>query len=212
MTGAINFLQDAIKVCDSRRDCDGCPCVPLCKHKESLAVLPKESLATLVGNVSAAARAVSDVPQSGKALFVTRYNEEQGCDGEPGNGGRQTRGVVAKKEESVRIPAREVDAYLTKKCEELLERFHLTDADRVPGDPYDEVWDDGLYRVRIRRTKGTTYPVSDWIPGVFSTDGIPHEKFHTELAVSLRCDGGWLDEIIKYVPESLFGIHAEAFC
>ena len=123
MTGAINFLQDAIKVCDSRRDCDGCPCVPLCKHKESLAILPNESLATLVGNVSAAARAVSDVPQSGKALFVTRYNEEQGWDGEPGNGGRQTRGVVAKKRNPFGSPHERLTPILPRSAKNSLRGF-----------------------------------------------------------------------------------------
>lgn len=213
MTGAINFLQDALKVCDSRKVCDGCPCEPLCKRKESLSVLPKDSLATLVGGVSAAARAISSELDDAKTVLVTRYNEESGWDGEPGKGGKQTLGVVAKEEESVRILAREVDAFLSKKCEELLERYHLTEEDRVPCDPFDEVWDDGRYLVRIRRTKGTVYPVSDWIPGAFSEDGRPHEKYHAELSVCLRrVSGGWLDEIIKYIPESIFGIHAEPFC
>ena len=94
MTGAISFLQDALKVCDSRKVCDGCPCEPLCKRKESLSVLPKDSLATLVGGVSAAARAISSESDDAKTVLVTRYNEESGWDGEPGKGGKQVRTVT----------------------------------------------------------------------------------------------------------------------
>lgn len=207
MVGAISFLQDAIKICDSRAECEGCPCELLCRQKKGVAVLPTDTLSMLVGNVRTVAAGVSEKLNPAKAVYVTRYNVETSWEGDPGNGGEQSYVFVAQKEESVRIPAREVDAFLTCKCDEFLKRYCLTEKDRVPCEPFEEMWDDGLYRVCIRRTKGAVYPVSDRTPGSCTWSGLPHENYHASLTVSMKLQNGYYWKIIEYIPESERAIH-----
>lgn len=190
MTGAISFLQHVLQLCDSREDCAGCPCEVICRRRQGFSRITADSLAGIVRNVEVSVRTIEPKVQ-GKKLYVSRYNTY--------NGGAS--------EESWTVVPREVDAFLSERCQFELQRLSLTDKDIVRKEQYVTEWDDGRYSVFLQLTHGEVDPVR--LSG-FETNGEEkQEKYNAFLSVALRIpEDGFLHELYRFVPETEEGVHS----
>ena len=210
MIGAINFLNDCVKVCESRReDCDACPCLPVCQTKNSLRYLSREDLRKMVSAVTNAAKEVDTEYE--RTLHVTLYTRETRWD--PAEGGIWLSGELPR--ESVEVPAREIDAFLERKCKELLTRFEMTDADIEFRNSWETRWRKGKDVVFLLRTRGRRLPVANFVDCGKTPDGEYREDYNAYLAYHEDYDPEdenfayeFYDEFM-YVPESVEGMHTK---
>ena len=204
MVGAINFLNDALRICDSRSDCKGCPCTSICRGM-SLRHFPRENVAGLVHSVTVAAKELDD--QLAKTVCITRYNREYKY--HPAEGGCILAGEIP--QASVSIPSRDVDSFLEGKCREILAAFGMSTEDIVEQDAFRTKWKKGKDVVVLQKLAGKVAPVSDFKDCGETPDGEYRERYHAFL--SCYEDYQSYDEradrfqAFRYIPESIEGMH-----